>query len=202
MRKQAYLDSIFLVCYEVDACLHSGISTFSQYLFLQSVDIWSLKWDILGRYSDSVSLKEISVTCHKIILVTKGFTLKTARETVRCPAALFLLVSLFGIWDVNGLARRHICKPRGVLLRTSKILPIQKSCNRLNTVLLTVSWRGIKTKRWINKMGSVFSEVIRLKGILALRNSNMSVWLIEVVEWWTTIQKTILTSAQSLQLVI
>lgn len=52
----AYLDSIFLVRYEVDACLHPGISTFSQHLFLQSVDIWSIKCDLLGRYSGPVSL--------------------------------------------------------------------------------------------------------------------------------------------------
>lgn len=63
-----------------------------------------------------LSLQEIKLTCH-IIIVTKGFTLKTPRETVGCPAALFLLVSLLCVWDVDGLARRHICNARSVVLR-------------------------------------------------------------------------------------
>lgn len=35
----SYLYSILFIGDEVDACLHSGISAFSQDLFLQSVDI-------------------------------------------------------------------------------------------------------------------------------------------------------------------
>lgn len=37
--EMSYLDSILFVGDEVDARLHSGISTLSQYLFLQSIDI-------------------------------------------------------------------------------------------------------------------------------------------------------------------
>lgn len=47
-----------------------------------------------------------------MILGKKAFTLKSSRETVSCPATLFLLVSLLGIGDVNRLARRHVCKNR------------------------------------------------------------------------------------------
>lgn len=53
---RAYLDSIFFVGYEVDARLHSGKSTFPQYLFLKSVDICRIECDILGRYRSSEAL--------------------------------------------------------------------------------------------------------------------------------------------------
>lgn len=45
-----------------------------------------------------------------IIMERKAFTLKPSRETVSCPATLFLLVPLLGIGDVNRLARRHVWK--------------------------------------------------------------------------------------------
>lgn len=87
---------------------------------------------------------------HTIILVIKGLTLKTPRETISCPAALFLLVPLLGIWDVDGLARRHICKPRSVLFKTSKIFLEDRSHTAdyiiILVTLLTVSGRGIEIK--------------------------------------------------------
>ncbi len=51
----AYLNSIFLVGDEVDACLHSGISALSQYLLLQSVDICGTQLDKLTNYLDNVT---------------------------------------------------------------------------------------------------------------------------------------------------
>lgn len=46
----AYLDSIFFVRDEIDACLHSGISALAQHLFLQSIDICWKELDKLGDY--------------------------------------------------------------------------------------------------------------------------------------------------------
>lgn len=54
--RRAYLDSIFFIGYEVDARLHSGISTFSQDLLLKSVDICRKEWDTLGRSRGSAAL--------------------------------------------------------------------------------------------------------------------------------------------------
>lgn len=45
-------------------------------------------------------------------LEIKAFTLKSSRETVSCPATLFLLISLLGIGDVNRLAGRHVCEKK------------------------------------------------------------------------------------------
>lgn len=45
-----------------------------------------------------------------MILEIKAFTLESSRETVSCPATLFLLVSLLGIWDVDRLAGRYVCQ--------------------------------------------------------------------------------------------
>lgn len=48
-----------------------------------------------------------------MILEIKAFTLESSRETVSCPATLFLLVSLLGIGDVNRLAGRDVCQNKG-----------------------------------------------------------------------------------------
>lgn len=49
----------------------------------------------------------------------KAFTLESSRETVSCPATLFLLVSLLGIGDVNRLTGRHVCQNRSAYITNS-----------------------------------------------------------------------------------
>lgn len=51
-----------------------------------------------------------------MLLEIKAFTLESPRETVSCPATLFLLVSLLGIGDVNRLAGRHVCQNRSAYI--------------------------------------------------------------------------------------
>lgn len=55
----------------------------------------------------------MSSSTDAITLAITGFTLESPRETVGGPAALFLLVSLFGVRDVYGLAGGHVCKDKG-----------------------------------------------------------------------------------------
>lgn len=129
----------------------------------------------------------------------KAFTLESSRETVSCPATLFLLVSLLGIGDVNRLTGRHVCQNSSTYItisywqrnaNKSQILKEKLGevisyvnytelghcycisvcyCFKNSQVIkLTMSGGGIKIKWWIDKMGSIFSEVLRFKGILPL----------------------------------
>lgn len=71
------------------------------------------EWNL--EFQQICSMKS-SYNSNIMILEVKAFTLESSRETVSCPATLFLLVSLLGIGDVNRLTGRHVCENRSAYI--------------------------------------------------------------------------------------